>query len=104
MVKIQTPLNICAQCLSNEISGWLTDRAGQLSIEAIKDIYLELRNIKFDSGECIVCNNNRVAPDCVIKIARLLEKHNASDQLKSEFRCLFSYSECPLNSIEILSN
>ena len=85
-----TPLSICSQCLSHEITSWLTEKSGFLKPEAIKDIYLELRDIKLKPGECIVCKNSRVSEDCFSKILRVLEKNKIREDLKQEFIAMFA--------------
>lgn len=85
-------LSICSRCLSHEISSWVTEKSGFLSPEIISKIFLELRDIKLKQGECIVCNNSKIAENCVERIIKILEKEN-QELLKQEFINMFTAGE-----------
>jgi len=86
-----TPLSLCSQCLSHEITSWLTEKSGLMKPEAVRDVYLELRDIKLREGQCIVCKNSRICEDCFNKILKVLEKSKVDENLKQEFISMFGF-------------
>lgn len=84
---------LCAHCLMHEITSWLTEKAGSLSQELVKTIYLELRDIKLEQGQCIVCKNDKISADCIINLLKVLEKYRASANLRNEFIEMFGFRD-----------
>ena len=82
---------LCSQCISHEITSWLTEKAGVLSPETVKRIYLELRDMKLQEGECIVCNKNTICSDCFKQVLKVLEK-SKQKEIKLEFIKMFGFS------------
>ncbi len=92
---IQTSINIlhiCSRCISHEIGSWISDKVGELDLEAIQKINQELRAIKIKQGKCIVCNGNFVSENTIENVIKILEEQKVSNKVQEEFKNLF----CPL--------
>lgn len=84
---------LCSQCLVHEVTSWLTEKAGVLSQPIIRDIYLELRDIKLEQGKCIVCKNEKISSDCFNRLLKILEKNDTPKQIVKEFSKMFGFRD-----------
>ncbi len=89
---VENELSLCSRCLSNEINGWVNDRWKELNDEARRDIYQELKTIKLNEGECIVCGNHLVSKEILTKILRILQESDTSEKTVNEFKQFFFLS------------
>jgi hypothetical protein len=65
----------------------------KLDNETIKQIALELRAIKLQEGQCLVCGHSRVSEGCIDNIIKILEKNKANSEVSREFIRLFGACE-----------
>ena len=65
----------------SEIASWVFENQLKLDEDTIREIRDELKDIKLRDGECIVCNNKKIAEGCFEKVLNILERNNESKVL-----------------------
>jgi len=84
-----TSIQLCSKCLSYEIESWIGDNWKDINDEARKKIVEELKTIKLEQGECLVCSNSLISDNTIERVYEILNETNVSEEKKKEFQRLF---------------
>ena len=92
----QTLINsipLCSRCITHEVNAWIIDKRAELDPEVTSQVREELKTIKLTVGECVVCYNKLVSENSINNLLKIMEKNKVSEDIKNEFKKLFSYDE-----------
>ena len=87
------PIPLCSRCIAYEINSWVFENAAKLGEETTQKVREELKAIKLQEGECLVCKNGLISVDSAQNIIKIFEKNKVDEKTKKEFIRLFSFFE-----------
>lgn len=87
--QICKPLPICSKCIQHEINSWINENIQNLNITLVQKIREEMKRVKLNPGECIVCHENKTA-DVAEKVVNILDEKVDKEKVE-EFKRYFCY-------------
>lgn len=91
LINLQTTLQLCSRCLSNEITSWVNEKWAELDEKTKKQVREELTTVRLVNGKCIVCNNTLISENTAQNILKILEQNNVDEKIKKEFGKFFCF-------------
>jgi len=82
-------IELCSRCLHNEIVSWINEKWKHLQDDVRRQINEELKGIRLEQGNCIVCSSGLVSKETPEKILKILNENGVDSSVKEEFKYSF---------------